>query len=151
MCGLPYFLIGNLIYKNKEKLIETFTNKKLIFLIILFAITTLVEKYILIRLNANAIRDHYISTTFLSIFIFLYCLKIPMVKNDNLLAIIGRKYSLHIYIVHLIFVKLYNICEINGIFDYFIQILIFIASLLVAVIYVKSKNKLLEYRKINNA
>ena len=129
---------------------KNFTNKSLVFFIILFALTTLVEKYILIRLNANAIRDHYISTTFLSIFMFLYCIKIPMVKNNNSLAIIGRKYSLHIYVVHLIFVKLYNICAINGILDYFIQILIFIVSLLVAVIYVKSKNKLLEYRKINN-
>ena len=140
MCGLPYFLIGNLIQKNKEKLTKSITNNKLIFLIILFTITTLIEKYILIRLNANTIRDHYISTTFLSIFMFICFIKIPMVKSDNLLAIIGQKYSLHIYIVHFMFVKLYNMYVVNEIFNYLIQIIIFVTSLLVSILYVKVKN-----------
>ena len=116
---------------------------------ILFAITTLAEKYILVKINANAIRDHYISTTFLSIFMLLFFIKIPMIKNNNVLAVIGRKYSLHIYVVHLIFVKIYNTYVINeSILNYFIQFLIFLVSLLVAILYIKIKNIYLEYKKI---
>ena len=146
--GLPYFLIGNLIYDNKEKLTTTFTTKKIVFILIFFAITTLVEKYILVTANLNATRDHYISTTFLSIFMLLLFIKIPMVKNNNVLATIGKKYSLHIYIIHLMFVKIYNAYTINvSILNYFIQLIIFIASILVAMLYIKIKNLLLKYKK----
>lgn len=148
MYGIPYFLIGTLINNNKETLMQIYRRKKLIVLILFFLITTLAEKYILIKINVNTIRDHYVSTTFLSIFVFLYFIKIPMVNNNNILAKIGKKYSLHIYIIHLMLVKLYNMYVINkGISNYFIQIVIFLISSLIAILYVRIKIKLFEYKR----
>ncbi len=148
--GLPYFLIGDLLYKNKDKLLNKFSLKNLIILIIVFTITTLLEKYFLISINMNATRDQYISTTFLSITVFLLALKAKNVDDKFIFAIIGRKYSLYIYIVHLMIINLYNnyLVEKN-ILNYFIQIIVFLISLLIAIIYVKCKNIFVKkYKKL---
>ena len=104
--GLPYFTIG--IYINNlsksEKFKKLANNKKLlIVLIIFFTITTIIERSILIHFNANAVRDHYISTTFLAIFLFVYFLGVKNKTNNKIIekiAELGRKYSTNIYIFH---------------------------------------------------
>lgn len=150
--GLPYFLIGNLLYANKEKLIKWFTIKKLIVLIPLFALTTILEEHILTINKMDAIGDIYISTTFLAIAIFLLAIQVKQVKNENILAIIGRKYSTYIYIVHLVFIDIFNkYVSSNNILNNSIQLIIFLCSLLVAIIYVNFKNKvLISYKKCNS-
>ena len=54
----------------------------------------------------NATRDHYISTTLLAICFFVYALKSNW-KNKGLAAI-GRKYSTWIYIIHPIFITIFE-------------------------------------------
>lgn len=116
--GIPYFCIGLMI---KEGLGRNLHKKVLQFMVVLFSITSLLERYILIGLNVNATRDHYISTTFLSISIFLlaiksenlFCkksekgLKYPMRKTQQIFSVletIGHKYSTWIYILHPLFI-----------------------------------------------
>lgn len=74
----------------------------------MFLITTLLERYFLIINDINAVRDHYISTTFLAISVFLFCIKNSTVRNE-IVAYIGRKYSTCIYILHPIFVSIFNL------------------------------------------
>ncbi len=143
--GLPYFLIGNLLYENKEKLIKKLTIKRLAVLIPIFALTTVLEEHFLTLAHKDAIGDLYISTSFLAIAIFLFAIQAKQVSEENVLAIIGRKYSMYIYVVHLIFIDLFNkyVTVSNNILNNTIQIGIFCASLLVAIIYVKFKSKFL--------
>lgn len=150
--GLPYFLIGDLLYKNKENLIKKFSIKKLTILIPIFALTTVLEEHILTINKMDAIGDIYISTTFLAIAIFLFSIQAKQVSDENKLAIIGRKYSTYIYIVHLVFIDIFNkYISSNNILNNSIQIIIFFASLLVAIIYVNFKNKILiAWKKCNN-
>lgn len=55
------------------------------------------ENHLLVRLDMNAIRDHYLSSTFLAISLFLLFLSTKQ-TNANILSILGEKYSLYIYI-----------------------------------------------------
>ena len=118
----------------------------------IFALTTVLEEHILTINKMDAIGDIYISTTFLAIAIFLFSIQAKQVSDENKLAIIGRKYSTYIYIVHLVFIDIFNkYISSNNILNNSIQIIIFFASLLVAIIYVNFKNKILiAWKKCNN-
>ena len=99
--GLPFFCIGMLI-KNKEIRIE---KRKLIYIIILSFLTTVFERFFLDYNNLNTTRDFYLSTAFLATSIFLFFL--DYIENtDNIVSLIGRRYSTWIYILHPIFIKL---------------------------------------------
>lgn len=150
--GIPYFFIGDLLYKNKENLIKKFSIKKLTILIPILVLTTVLEEHILTINKMDAIGDIYISTTFLAIAIFLFAIQVKQVSNENILAIIGRKYSTYIYVLHLVFIDIFNkYVSSNNILNNSIQIIIFLASLLVAIIYVSFKNKILiAWKKCNN-
>lgn len=101
--GLPYFCIGNVI---REK--QWSPDKKiLVALIAIFTFTGMLERFLLVNIGMNATRDHYISTTLLSICLFLYVLKSNW--NNKKLADIGRKYSTWLYIIHPIFITVFLI------------------------------------------
>lgn len=97
--GIPYFCIGRLIRNGFGKRVS---KKVLAILLITFSATLLLERFALVNFNANAIRDHYISTTFLAVTAFLFALKCH--GNNKILASIGRKYSTWLYIWHPIFI-----------------------------------------------
>ncbi len=101
--GLPYFLIGDLLNNVKPK----FKTRSSFLLTILFALTTLIESFVINKLNMNVARDHYISTTFLAVFAFLCALNSECTDNNWFLkkvSFIGRKLTLYIYIIHPIFI-----------------------------------------------
>lgn len=102
--GLPYFLLGDIIFRTKKK----YNFKLLISLSIFFAITTLLERVVLGLYGLNAGRDHYISTTFLAICIFLLFLYYGNEKNNRcymFFSNIGCKMSTAIYIIHPILIQ----------------------------------------------
>lgn len=100
--GIPYFCIGNII--RERKYAEKCNKRILQIMIIVFAISSFLERFILVKAGANATRDHYISTTFLAISFFVYALKSNW--NNEILALIGRRYSTWLYIMHPIFITL---------------------------------------------
>lgn len=92
--GLPYFSLGALI---KHKGFNWISNKYLLVAgICLFSILTFIEKSILVNMNMVAIREHYISTTFLAICIFSLAISVNTAKY-SLFAKYGKDYSLYIY------------------------------------------------------
>ena len=97
--GLPYVLIGALVRKY-----ERTANKISGFLtlggVILFSLTSFVEREILIYYGMNAVREHYLSTTFLALSMFLTFLNFKSC-NISTLSEIGRKDSLYIYVYHI--------------------------------------------------
>ena len=102
--GLPYFALGALL---KTKQIPCETNKKKLKYpvggVILFSITSQLEKFILICIDKCPAREHYISSTFLAISLFILLLSIK-VEKPNVMSKIGEKDSLYIYILHPIFI-----------------------------------------------
>ena len=104
--GVPYFFIGMSLRQLKEKIL----NFKYLAWggVILFSLTSLMENRLLIEFHANATRDHYSSTTFLSIALFILFLSINQAKT-NTLSTLGEKDSLYIYLFHPLFMTFFSI------------------------------------------
>ena len=151
--GLPYFLLGDLLYKNKDKIAKKIPIKALAILIPIFGFTSVMEEHILNSHGKDAIGEIYISTTFFAVAVFLFAIQVKQVRFENILAKIGRKYSTYIYILHVMFINIFNkfVTINNNILNNTIQIIIFFESLLVAIIYVKIKNRIMiGWKKYNN-
>lgn len=95
--ALPYFCLGMLLKKYQKQ----FNLSKIVLLggVILGVLTSYIERDILTMLNAVTSRDHYLSTTFLSINLFLLVTSFS-VSYENLITKIGKNDSLYIYILH---------------------------------------------------
>ena len=131
--GIPYFSIGMYIKEKSEKL-KSINNKKIILSILLFSCLTILERIILVQNGFNAARDHYISTTFLSISVFLYFVSNDW--NNNFIKNIGKNFSTMIYIIHPIiigvFTYFFKLIGLNSIYQYFFAILVFVVSIISA-------------------
>ena len=114
--GIPYFCIGNYINTDFYSKLKENRSKKYIFfnivLILITMLTTILERYILVYLKLNASRDHYISTTFLAIALFicflLYENSNKIIRIKAYIAKIGREYSTLIYIIHPAVIEILN-------------------------------------------
>lgn len=97
--GVPYFSIGCYLYEKRDRI--SIRREWNILLIILFAGTTLLERYLLVRSGLNPPRDHYISSTFLAAAAFILFLNSGRDQpRATLLEKIGREYSAFIFIIH---------------------------------------------------
>ena len=141
--GIPYFYIGIYIYTFRTKILHT-KSRWLICAITFFSITTICERFFLIHVGKNAVRDHYFSTTFLSIFVFVYALSKEKYKDISkkshwiLLSKIGKDYSTDIYILHPLFLSIFQIMVgvvgLEAIWAFFAPIIIYIVTALYSVI-----------------
>ena len=121
----------------------------------LFAGTTVVEKYLLVLYNVNTTREEYISTVFMVICLFILVLKNPCSEPSRITEVIsgwGRKYILIVYIIHPMIIAIVNKIIPQGniirtVYDVLCPLIIFAISLVCAVIYLKIKNKVLSKNK----
>ena len=140
--GIPYFCIGNLI--REKRCSEKWNKKVLQVLIVVFAITSLAERFALVNAGLNATRDHYISTTFLAICLFVYTLK-SNCRNERM-AVIGRRYSTWLYVIHPIFITAFSMIVgkfgIKSIYRCVAPIMVYCATLVLLIILQKVKTAL---------
>jgi len=140
--GLPYFLLGTFVKRNEDRLRLYFCNRSLLLLgsIVMFTITTMFERLMLLEAGLNATRDHYISSTLLALVVILSCIISKDVGEGNILAIKGREDSAFIYIIHPAIVTCFAIC--NRLFDreiwnlYYVArpVIVFLVALLASTI-----------------
>ena len=108
-------------------------------LIVVFAITSLAERFALVNAGLNATRDHYLSTTFLAI-----SLKSDWENKE--LAVIGREYSTWLYIIHPIFITAFSMVVgklgIKSIYRCVAPIVVYCAALIFLIILQKVKTAL---------
>lgn len=99
--GIPYFSIGVFIKKKVRYNNGNICAYKYLFLggVVLFSLTSLFERYLLENYGINATRDHYISTTLLSICLFLLAISFSQMRS-SVWVLLGAKYSLYIYVLH---------------------------------------------------
>ena len=138
--GLPYFLLGDLLYRFKI----TFSVKKLYIFSLFFACTTVAERLLLEHFNLNASRDHYISTTFLAVSLFLIAVQYERKKTSRLqdaLCFIGAKLSSGIYILHPMFLAVLSVAvqyighrTLSSIYSYAAAFMAFFLSILASLI-----------------
>ena len=101
--GLPYFLIGKLLFEHRKAISDRFTNGIFVACLLIFSISTLVERYILVTNRVNASNDYYISTPFLACTVFLKFTQLRCQKPGafaGALRGIGKRYCTWIYLLH---------------------------------------------------
>lgn len=136
--GLPFFLIGHLI--NEKNIADKITNKEILITIILSILLIIIE-----RLGTMK-ADIYIGTIFLTIAIFVWCIKHPNSLKLNALAWIGQNISSYIYILHLAVQWFVERIETNSGVDikkvcYINTLLVFITTAIISIlIYFIGKN-----------
>lgn len=125
--GLPYFAIGTIIKRKANYIIGAFNKKTICGCACIFTLTLYLEKYILLYLDKNASREHYISSTFLSVIIILIALSIKTDKK-SVFSKLGEKDSLYIYVFHPIFVTcctiLFGKMQLSDFYMYFSPIIV---------------------------
>lgn len=142
--GLPYFCIGKLIRKREESKIDDKVKKnkyKLLILIIIALIANILEKKFFVDFSSTT-RDHYLSTTFLAIYVFLLVIQPIEIENKFMswIASIGRQYSTWIYIMHPIFIiilRMFSIMNRGKIYNFFEPIIVYFVTLFMGVVWNK--------------
>ena len=119
--------------------IRNLSPKILGFLIVIAYLICVLEKQVLIRVNAVAAVEHYFGTILLSLFMFLFFLKAqPYALGSGLrkIGMLGRKYSTDIYIYHQAFIDLFGILivfaglsSINSAYSVLSPIIVFFITL----------------------
>ena len=135
--GIPYFCIGSALRETRWNL----DKNVFILLIPLFVVTGMVERFLLTSAGMNAARDHYISTTLLAICLFMYVLESNW-KNEKI-AMIGRKYSTWLYIVHPIVLAVFsfiiNKIGLYSVYRFVAPIVVYFATLAFLVVIERMK------------
>lgn len=138
--GMPYFSVGMLL---REKINTTnLRTTPLVCLTVVFSLTTLTERFFLVSADVNATRDHYISTTFLAVTVFLLFLSAYRIRKPGKLglfmAFVGRKYSTWVYIIHPIFITVFAVgmrkIGIYNVYQYVAPIIIYAVSICFVVV-----------------
>lgn len=140
--GIPYFLLGDLIYKYKNK-IKNIGSARLVLLILLFIGLNVIERYLLVKYSVNAARDQYICTTLLALVVFMFTLAInDNVKDNSILSVIGKKYSMMIYLLHPLVLKIVVRVFTANSMKYILPIIVFIFTLIISYVYYYLKDKI---------
>lgn len=143
--GLPYFLLGCFLKK------KSIINNKSILLLggVIFLLTSYAEKYCLSKAGLNGIREHYLSTTFLSVCVFLLFIKHKQ-ASETFISYMGKELSLYIYVFHPI---IRDVCEVlvNRVCSYdFIAVYSYIAPVVVLAATVLFSHILSKFIKLLN-
>lgn len=70
---------------------------------ILFTLTSILEKTVLLDLGKSPMREHYLSTTFLAICLFMFVFSFKNIHCSRI-SQLGERDSLYIYVFHQLFV-----------------------------------------------
>lgn len=94
--GIPFFSIGMFLNQNETKLKKT-TDTKL-YIIIIFALLVSIVEWRITSSQGMKI-PYYLGTVVLSVAILVLCLK-HYTSSQNIIAKLGRNYSLSLYLLH---------------------------------------------------
>ncbi len=140
--GLPFFLIGTLLFKYKEKIKEKCSLKLLLILTIITIVFNCLERYLLEINSLNALRDQYIFTTILAVLVFDIAIVLN-IRKDNIISKVGRKYSMMIYLIHpFIIILLKNISW--SWLSYIEPIVVFILAIMFSWVYYSIKEMIVK-------
>lgn len=129
--AIPMMFIGAKYVRGLSEL----RTKAIVGWLIVFSICALVEMN---SFHVNHIADVYFFTIPLSfslLFLFVNC----KIRKPNMLTKYGERYSLYIYILHPIIIKLLT-NEFGG-DTYFVGVAAFVLTLIISALFVASKNK----------
>lgn len=142
--SLLYFLLGMYIYKHNKSIFVLCKKKTLVYFFVIGLILQCLEVFLYKYWGLIYVRDHYLMTSLLSVVIFSYALVVKTQK-ENILSVIGKKYSAYIYILHIFILSCYhqfmNFWGNNGNYISYVKpLIIFISTLLVSFMILQTYN-----------
>lgn len=91
--GVPYILLGRIIFEYEEMLIYKLGGVKIVYFIPAATIGLLGEYKLYEIVGMDPIRDHYVFIILMSGILFILALQYPYFGKGSVVAIIGREYS----------------------------------------------------------
>lgn len=141
--ALPYFAIGTMVKRLTNNVDITSKKNIIIGCTILLTIAAYLERNTLISLGLFTPREHYLTTTLLSVSMFILALSINNTRK-SVLSVLGEKDSLHIYVFHPVFISCFALLfiklHLHETYLYFSSFLVLLATI-VTVRYVKKLKK----------
>ncbi|MGZ9817685.1 acyltransferase family protein [Peribacillus simplex] len=107
--GLFYTTLGFFFaYNNFFEKSKSITNKTYLLLIFIFFTVQVVEGYVLDKVLSGSYGEYFISTIFLTTFLFLFALNNKALGKDLFITKVGGR-ALGIYIVHVVFINIFDL------------------------------------------
>lgn len=131
--GLPCFAIGMLIHEKRDIIASRLSDKLNVTLIAVLAVLNAIEYYCL--LNKNIDTNMYFMTIPLSVAVFIYfTLKLKTEnKTAAVLSNMGRRYSMYVYIIHLLVMDvLNNLIGQNSVYVRIAPVFVFLTALIIS-------------------
>ena len=129
--GLPFFAIGTFIKARSFGKSKKYRWLLLVG-VVLFAITSLMERSILLSLGKLAKRELYFSSIFLTISMFMLAISAEN-HHKSWLSEMGEKYSLYIYLFHPVFVycceTLFTRMDLQGVYMNIAPLLVLVSTM----------------------
>lgn len=156
--GFPFFYAGIWMKQYNKKIYQI----KIAHTVLLFILGVILCEAIYFTniLNNSFVNIYEIGSIIASFMVFVFAQKCPDIGKNNLLTQIGKKYSMYIYIIHVIvlyFIDIYDgkMTQKQDVFSYVYlwikPFLVFLISLLISVIYSKiKKNGIVKKERLKN-
>lgn len=143
--GLPYFLTGALIKKNAR---HNCLNVRCLHVVIVAVLVVLfIVRYLIVGQSLIILTVIELDLLLLTAGIFFLTISYKQ-EADNIISWLGRKYSLYIYIFHLLIMSAIQMAvsylptELNNVYMYFNPIVVFLFS--IGLTYVLNKMKIIK-------
>lgn len=146
---LPFFLVGTIIRELDEKG-RVPDNRRCCVIITICIVFQLIEFLILKSVNP----EFYTGIGFLTMptavaFLLTALCNKKAIDSNSIFAVIGNKYSLFIYAIHPIFVRVEKkVIDMNSIYQYVGVVAVFVVSLLLGILYYKTLKKNRIFRNV---
>jgi hypothetical protein len=139
--GLPFFMTGHFIRANEEKLTKKFSDISLVILMIVSTAESVIADMLHVQ------KSLYIGTFFAVSALFIFALKKEGYIKTEKIAFLGAKYSLYIYILHImvknVFEKIFAIgifVPVGKLMTPVMPVIVFAVTLVASAIYVYFKS-----------
>lgn len=137
--GLPYILMGAFLSENMGRLETAFGKRQwiLVLLVAFFFATLMLESWLLDTAGMGKAGDNYLSTIFLACTVVILAVVAPDVKENNILAKLGKATSTGVYIFHMIMKDVLAILLtglFGSIYPWVRPICVFVASVIFALV-----------------
>lgn len=147
--GLPFLLLGDAVRDwYEEKRLPA--NSTVLVAFSGACLLSILEMNLLIASGVTGGRDSYIMTPFVAVLLFVGFLQMKEISKKNLLVTIGIKYSLLIYIVHPLFVRVEKkFLPMNTPWQFLGVMVVFLLALLVAIVWTNLKKNIFGRIRLN--
>ena len=147
--GLPFLLLGDAVRDWYEER-RLPTNRTIWVVFSGACLLSILEMNLLIDSGVTGGRDSYIMTPFVAVLLFVGFLQMKEIGKKNLLVTIGMKYSLLIYIVHPLFVRVEKkLLPMNTLWQFVGVVVVFLLALLVAIAWTRLKKNIFRRIRLN--